>query len=209
MALIDLQTNIYDITKRPDLVSETLVAIKQATLRAHLSDFYKKDLYELTITPLTSVSSTDNRYVIDTSVSPFVRFRKLMYARETPNSNPSSYSWDNQNSTPWQVLQYQLIEVDSIFDNYDRMLSNTVYEAGNSINIRTSHVATSVDIGYYRLPDISTGTYSSWIADLYPFVIENEAAASVFKMIGKDAESTLYRNMWAESVHLLQMSMIP
>ena len=42
----ELCNDVYTMTKRPDLVAETKLAVKAATLKAHQSDFYPKDIYE-------------------------------------------------------------------------------------------------------------------------------------------------------------------
>jgi len=211
MAASDLFKNIFTITGRTDLVAEIAYAIKTAVLKAHFADQWSRDLVEQTITPLTSVSTYDNRYVFDIKQAPFTRWRQLAYARETPNTNPSSYSWDNSSSAPFQVRQYQKIEPDSIFDSYDRMLSNTIYLAGNALHVRTSNPINSIDIGYYINPDADTSsaTFSSWIADEYPYIIEMEAASMVFKMIGKDEEYQRFAAMWPESIATLRSNLLP
>lgn len=211
MSLTDLINNVVIITNRPDLVAETTYAIKTATLKAHFADQWKRDIVETTITPLTSVSLTDSRYVFDVTAAPFVRFRQLIYARETPNTNPNSFSWDNGNSSPYNVHQYELIEADSIFDEYNRMLANTVYMSGNSLKIRTSYPPTSIDIGYYANPLITSDpvTFSSWIANEYAYIIEQEAASAVFKMIGKDEEYQRFAALWQESIQTLRTNLLP
>ena len=41
-----LLNDVYTITNRPDLIAETKLAVKQATLKMHQSDYYPKDLFE-------------------------------------------------------------------------------------------------------------------------------------------------------------------
>lgn len=211
MSVLSLLQNVNTITGRYDLVGETSYAIKVAILKAHFADQWARDLVETTITPLTSISTYDSRYLFDITAAPFVRWRQLAYVRETPNSNPTSFSWDNGNSAPFQVKQYQQIEPDSVFDNYDRMISNTVYLAGNSLHVRTSYATNSMDIGYYTNPDadLNSPTFSSWIADDYPYIVEMEAASTVFKMIGKDEEYQRFAAMWQESIATLRTNLLP
>ena len=38
MNLATLQTEVYNLTNRPDLVSQTLTAIRKATMKCHLAD---------------------------------------------------------------------------------------------------------------------------------------------------------------------------
>ena len=211
MSIYDTIDNVYVITNRPDLVSETMYAIRAATLKAHFADQWSRDLVEVTVASLTSVSTYDSRYVLDISAAPFIRFRQLAYVRETPNTNPNSFSWDNGNSAPFQVKQYQLIEADSVFDNYDRMLANVVYLAGSSLHVRTSYPTTSMDVGYYTNPNTSSdpAQFSSWLVDDYSYIIEAEAAAMVFKMIGKDEEYQRFAAMWEQSVATLRTNLLP
>jgi len=44
MSLAQLSTDVIALTKRPDLVAETTLAVKMATLKAHNSDYYPRDL---------------------------------------------------------------------------------------------------------------------------------------------------------------------
>jgi hypothetical protein len=44
--LAELQADVITITNRPDLVAETLLAVKKATLKMHQLDFFYKDLVE-------------------------------------------------------------------------------------------------------------------------------------------------------------------
>ena len=44
--LTDLCAYVYTITNRPDLFTETKLAVKAATLKMHQSDYYYRDLLE-------------------------------------------------------------------------------------------------------------------------------------------------------------------
>jgi hypothetical protein len=46
MTLAELIQEVYSLTGRPDRVAETNSAFKSATLKAHQSDYYYKDLLE-------------------------------------------------------------------------------------------------------------------------------------------------------------------
>ena len=46
----DLLSDVYAVTNRPDLVADTKLAVRTATLKAHRSDFYPKDLFETGLT---------------------------------------------------------------------------------------------------------------------------------------------------------------
>lgn len=194
--LTDLQATVYTITNRPELVSETLVAIKKATLKAHNSETYARDLVEVSVTgaSLVSVSSSDFRYQIAIGSSPISRFRRIAYLREIPTA-----------TGPYGLVkQYRFLEADSIFDSYNVEHTDYAYLAGATINLRTQVLTTGVKVGYYQYPDVTDAGFNSWIADLYPAAITDDAAATVFKMIGKDDEETRYRQLAAENYHILQ-----
>ena len=46
MTFDELVEEVFLITARRDLVAETNSAVKAATLKAHKSDFYSKDIFE-------------------------------------------------------------------------------------------------------------------------------------------------------------------
>jgi hypothetical protein len=191
--LADLISAVGVITNRPDLVSETTAAVKRATLKVHVSETFQRDLAEIALVSpqLLSVSSVDYRYQIALS-TPIIRFRRIAYLRANPTI-PSDL-----------VTQYRFIEADSIFDDYSFEQVDYFYIAGSTLNLRTLVSTTGVKFGYYQYPDITDASFYSWIADVYPNVIIDEAAAAVFKMIGKDDEETRYRQMAAENYHILQ-----
>jgi hypothetical protein len=41
MSLATILTDVYELTGRPDLVAETTLAVKNATLKAHHLDFFR------------------------------------------------------------------------------------------------------------------------------------------------------------------------
>jgi hypothetical protein len=93
-------------------------------------------------------------------------------------------------------------------NNYNQEFTDYWYEAGNNLQLRTANATTSVKVGYYRNPDVATLTYSSWIADLYSNAISDDAAAQVFKLIGKDEEYARFSQISTDNFRILQMSQI-
>ena len=56
--------SIYQYSKRPDLVQETLAAIRKATMKLHLADFWPNDSQSLQVVPVQiSADSVDYRYL--------------------------------------------------------------------------------------------------------------------------------------------------
>jgi hypothetical protein len=71
-AFTALLADVYDITKRSDLVAETTLAVRAATLKLHQSDFYPKDLSEAKVQFASSAYFQSLAYS-----SLFPRFRNL------------------------------------------------------------------------------------------------------------------------------------
>jgi len=59
----ELVADVYIATNRPDLVTQTALAVKVATLKAHQTDFYPKDIFETGIqwNPVAYVQSLSYR----------------------------------------------------------------------------------------------------------------------------------------------------
>ena len=77
-----LMADVMTLTNRPDLSAETELAIRQATLKAHHSDYYPKDLYE------TGIRFSEPALLQDLEYKQLIpRFRALRYIRKTDVSN--------------------------------------------------------------------------------------------------------------------------
>ena len=101
-AFTALLADVYDITKRSDLVAETTLAIRAATLKLHQSDFYPKDLSE------AKVQFTSSAYFQSLAYSSlFPRFRNLSYIRKYESGAPTG--------------SLKVIEPTNIFDSYNEI----------------------------------------------------------------------------------------
>ena len=76
MTFDELVADIYLITNRSDLVNETKSAVKAATLKAHKSDFYSKDIFEAGI----EFDTPDFRQSLD-YITLLSNFRAISYLR--------------------------------------------------------------------------------------------------------------------------------
>lgn len=162
---------VYTVTNRPDLVVETKLAIRQATLAAHRCEKWKKDMDEIFL-PLTSASS----FQLDTSVY-LPSFKQIAYIRpyDSVSQSPANFILAGENE----------VAPDAIFDEYGAEKVNTWYIAGTSLNIRLQAAYNSFLIGYYKNPVLlPEGAYESWIAREQPAVIVIDAARRVLEMIG-------------------------
>ena len=191
MTLAELIQEVYTLTARSDRVDETASAIKSATLKAHQSDYYYKDLYEVGVdfgTP-SFLQSLDYRTLIP-------KWRSVKYLRK----------YDLSTLTPGTFLT--LLPPELIMDRYEVEKSNIYYAAGAYINIKSDTLEQGYLVGCYVNPDITTSGYNSWVALDHPYAIIFDAAATVFKAIGKDEEAAAYRGLVAEQISMLRSSNI-
>jgi hypothetical protein len=188
--LAELQADVITITNRPDLVAETLLAVKKATLKMHQLDFFYKDLKETGIQfdPADYTQQIEYRTLL-------TRYRALKYLRKATDS-----------STPSDFLT--VIHPAEVIDKYAVQREDVCYVAGEIIQIKSSTSLEYVLIGYYQHPDISTDNYSSWIALDHPYAIVAEAAASIFKMIGWDEQATFWKEEVKENIAILRSNNI-
>lgn len=189
MTLTELIAEVYTLTGRPDRVAETSLAIRAATLKAHHSDYYYKDMFEvgLAFDASLAVQELDYRSIIPL-------WRSLKYLRK----------YDFVNNVPGTVLR--VIVPEEIFDAYSLEKSNICYVGGYYVQIKSSDPQQYYILGCYLSPNVTTASYSSWIALDHPYVIVMDAAATVFKSIGKDEEAAAYRTLVAEQILMLKMS---
>lgn len=198
MAATQLLTNVidevYNITKRKDLVSQTLTAVKAATLKLHQTDFYFKDLFE------TGIELAEEKFEpqIDI-VTLFPRYRAMKYIRKV--SKDTFYSPGQSGYTPGMFLTARTPT--DVLDDYGYGVLDIYYQAGDTIKIKSSTIDKHYLLGMYLNPNIIPEQYNSWIAREYIFAIVYDAAATVFKGIGFDEQASQIRQdtmFWAQEV---------
>lgn len=188
MTLTELQQEVYSITNRPDLVAETLTAVRQSTLALHQSDFYWKDIYE---TGISFSASAYNQELEFRTILP--RFRALKYLRKSDSTGAAGAFFD-------------VVQPESVLDNYGADRTNVCYAAGASIEIKSSTQFQYALLGCYLHPDITVLGFDSWIANDHPYAIVYEAAEKVFKMIGKTEEFAAFKFLRDEERQRLVIS---
>jgi hypothetical protein len=191
MTYDELVSAVYTITGRPDRVGETSLAIYDATLKAHQSDFYYKDLFETGII----FDTIDYFQQIDYR-SLFPTYRAIKYIR----------IYDNVNLAPGNFLT--LVPTEKVVDGYLIQRQDIYYVAGAEINIYFCQPQQTIIAGVWLNPVAVQQNYSSWVALDHPFAIIYSAAATVFKAIGKDEEAAAYKTLVAEQYALLATSNI-
>lgn len=191
MTLAELIAEVYTLTGRSDRVAETLSAVKSATLKAHQSDYYYKDLFEsgLNFGYADFVMNFVYRDIIP-------QWRSLKYLRK----------YDATNDVPGKMLT--LVPPENVLDDYATQKTDICYVAGAYIQINSSTEEQYYLLGCYLNPNITEAGYNSWVALDHPYCIIFDAAATVFKAIGKDEEAAAYRTLVAEQLAMLRTSNI-
>ena len=189
MTFTELLTEVYLLTNRDDLVAQTKAAVKTATLKAHMSDFYSKDIYEKYI----DLGTTDSYVHSFDYISSISNFRSIKYMRKLDSNNEAGDF-------------IEVIEPEEVLDSYGVARTNIAYVAGRVIEIKSSTEFSKMILGCYVLPITTESNFSSWVAELYPYVIIYEAARVLFKTIGFDEESAAYERLVAEQFILFKAS---
>ena len=179
MNLATLQTEVYNLTNRPDLVSQTLTAIRKATMKCHLADEFRQDLQ---IAIVTVPVQTDFHYLLD-----------LTNTVTYPNMRRVSYIKEYNNPIVGNEIQFKKLHFSNLLDEYKLEKANYWYQAGMAVTIGSYKQLVQVSVAYFTYPNTATATYSSWIADQFPDAIINEAASTIFKTVGKSDEAKLYQ----------------
>lgn len=178
MTLNELIAEVYTITNRPDLVAQTLTAVRSATLKLHQSDYFYKDLRE------TGVSFVSAAYVQQLEYrSLFPKWRALKYIRKTDVAGTDTGKF------------LDLIVPENVLDSYKQNRNDVCYVAGEVIQIRSSTQLQYIILGRYDNPDITQSGYDSWIALDHPYAIVFEAASTVFKKIGDTDQFAAYTEL--------------
>lgn len=193
--LSSLVADVYTLTNRPDLVGETALAVRNATLKAHNSDFFYKDLFETGV--VFDYSQAQQSLEYKTLIP---RWRALKYVRkflggDTPDTG-----------CPGEFLE--VVTPDALLDGYNINKNNVCYVAGVELQIRSSEAQQYFLVGCYAYPDVTTDNYDSWIAQEQPMAIVYEAAATVFKTIGYDEQNAVYRDLVATEYQQLKITNI-
>jgi hypothetical protein len=191
MTLVELQAEVIILTNRPDLVAMTLSAVKSATLKAHQSDFYPRDIYE------TGVSFATAEYEHDFEVTTFIPlFRAIKFAR----------IYDNVGNTPLQL--FDIISPENVLDSYAQARTDVCYLGGAEIHFKAAATFQYILFGCYVNPNLVDIDYNSWIASYHPWAIIYEAAAIVFRATGntekfasmRDLAKDEYRNLMVNNI---------
>lgn len=187
----ELKEEVFIITNRRDLVAETESAIRAATLKAHKSDFFSKDIFETGV----EFTGADFRQSLD-YVSLFSNFRAFKYLRRVEDENDDIGKF------------FDIITPEEILDSYGTNRTDIAYVAGRVLEIRASVEFSKMLLGAYVYPIVRQGAYLSWVAEQAPFAIIHEAARRVFRSIGKLEESNAQKEFVIEEYAELKLSAV-
>lgn len=189
MTLDEMIQEVYNLTNRPDLVAATKSAVKAATVKAHITDFYSKDIAE------TGVAFEEPAYIHSLDYNSVIpRFRSLKYFRRVKDENDR------------EGVFLEVVTPEEVLDAYSQGRTDICYVAGNILEMRASVEFSKALMGAYVYPNVTDLHYSSWIADNHTFAIVYEAARVIFKTIGYDEEAATYNQLVAEEYNLLRMT---
>ena len=172
-------TDVVALTGRPDLESQTVLAIKAATRKLHLSDFFYKDLFE------TGVSFDSALFEQQLSVKEVVpRFRSVAALRKVSAGIDGSYTGSSYLAEE---------HITNMLDNYGVAKTDVFYQAGDAIKIKSSTAEQFYILSCYLYPELTDEIYDSWIAREFGEAVMYDAAATVFKTIGFDEQAAILR----------------
>jgi hypothetical protein len=195
MTFQELVAEVMLLTRRPDLVDRTESAVRAATLKAHHSDFYYKDIYEQSITFVTPAYVQN---FLPTDIFP--TFRKAKYLR----------IWETDGSINGYPGKFLVpIQIENSLDAYKSIKTDVFYQAGQLLQVRLATASQYLLFGAYLHPTITPeGAFCSWIASEMPWAIIYEAARVIFKSIGMDQQTAEMTQLVGEQYSLLKMSYI-
>ena len=162
----DLLAGVYSLTARPDLVAETQLAIRQATLAYHLKDLFSRDMVTGSLAP-----SLDVKHTFDFNTT-FPRCRQFSYLRSG-------------------ALFYEILrDPRELFDPYLNQRTQIAYVAGSNLVVLSRAAVSAFDFAYIAAPVVwPAASYDSWIAELYPEAIHVAAQAILYRGIGRVEEA--------------------
>lgn len=186
----ELLNDVITLTNRPDLLAESKLAVKAATLKLHQSDFFFRDLTEEGI----KFSAPGYNQQLEYRTL-FPRFRSIKYLRKTDQAGASGDF-------------FKLLTPAEVLDVYGIELTDICYAAGELIQIKSSTSLEYALLGCYLTPDITEAGFNSWIALDHPYAIVYEAAVTLFKAIGYDEQAAVYTKLAMEQLAIIRISNI-
>lgn len=173
MTLGEMCALVMTGTGRPDLIADTQLAVRRATLWYHGYENWFRDLREKQF----NFAETGYQFQINIA-NQLNRFKQIRYIRY-------------YDPLAGMVGDYvKPCEPDNLFDEFRAQKTDIYYVAGSVLNIKSGSPQSALIIGWYEMPDIIN--YQSWIADLYPFAIVDHAIGTVKYQVGEVEEANKF-----------------
>lgn len=166
----DLEALVVGQTRRPEVTAITQAAIRTATLRAHHTDFFNRDL--ATGTLLYTPSSAASFYDFADVSSTLARMRAFQLLQ----------SVDTITSVPSENLGYR--ELEDLYDSDNVLRTSTYTMIGDTLRVYPVSATGKLNVYFYKNPVTTELNFSSWIANEYPDELAMWAAAIVFARTG-------------------------
>ena len=192
MNFTEIVNEVVDITKRGDLASTRIpAAVSAATLKAHTSDYFYRDLIEIAIEfdAARNIQTFDPKQVLPT-------YRQFKYLRR----------WEGDVNTGEAREFFEHIQIQNAVDGYGYIKENVFYMAGSFIQIRALPEVFRCLFGAYQYPIIIEAQYQSWVADEFPYAIVNEAARQIFQQTRNRERAQDMRELVAEEYRNMRIS---
>lgn len=190
MNFTDLLQEVIDETKRPDLRTRITSQIRQSTQAVHMAERWPRDLATEIVTFAQPTILGDFEY---TNI-PLFRKADAIY--------PSV------GGVKTSITAFKEVKAFSQHDVTGEMEANYWYLAGNKIVVGSQGVFEELLVTYLKNPDCLGNTYSSWIADEYPYLIVYHATASILERIGARDLAQKARSQAAEQFKYMQSALI-
>lgn len=190
-----LSNDVYQLTGRPDLVSQTDFAIKSVLLEVHKRDTFPRDRKEVLVGLLTTGLKVAGPLPTDC--------RHIEYVR----------SWPTTHVEP--TAELSLVQPTQVLNSLSGNFTDVFYIAGTYLNALLSKESDRLLLGYFALPDLSEiGAATDWAVTRYPEMLVHGAAAKVLGRIGFREEANVQRaefqnhmeTFWAAELYGGQLS---
>lgn len=173
MSYTDILNAVIENTSRPDQVSIHSRNIRQATLQLHSGNFWNKDVQ---LAQLDCVNPQTAQTLPLGTIDNYRRMKNLIILDSNLNEIP----------------EYNILPADTetLLDENAQSRTNIWWQAGSAVNVRCQDPFRFINVYYYAAPKLGTTdvTFSSWIADLYPFAII-DLAVRMYKALTGEQET--------------------
>lgn len=177
----ELRALTIELTKRPELGALTDSAIRTATLRAHHTEFFRNDLTQAQL-----------NYTVQPDVY-FYDFQDVSSLLSRLRSFKTVYgiTVDGQ-----QIEELEYREIDDLYDSDGNPRRYVYTLVGDTFRAYPDLPTGIFHVYYFRNPDVSVTSYSSWIANTYPDDLAGWAAAIVLARTGFLELANNYQNTY-------------